>query len=79
MPMFVEVHRGRLHTAGRITKLLALLDKGSGVVTKKKPRMVKPGGVARVLVELEEAVPLEAPGRVILRAEGETVAAGLLE
>lgn len=78
-PMHVDVHRGRLHAPGRITQLIAVLDKGSGAVVKKKPRLVQPGSVARVVVEMEVAVPLEAPGRVVLRAGGETVAAGLLE
>ncbi|KAL8924887.1 MAG: hypothetical protein Q9208_003770 [Pyrenodesmia sp. 3 TL-2023] len=80
-PMHVEVHRGRLHVPGRITQLVAVLDKSSGTVVggKKKPRLVQPGAVARVVVEVETAVPLEAPGRVVLRAGGETVAAGLLE
>ena len=80
MPMMVDVHRGRLNCAGRISEIVALLDKGSGaMVGKKKPRIVKPGAIARVVVELESAVPLEAPGRVVLRAGGETVGAGLLE
>ncbi len=80
VPMHIEVHRGRLHVPGRITQMVAVLDKSSGaVVGKKKPRMVKPGEVARVVVEVEEAVPLESGGRVILRAGGETVAAGLVE
>ena len=80
-PMMVDVHRGRLHTPGRIREIVAVLDKGSGAVVggKKRPRVVKPGAVARVIVELESAVPLEAPGRVVLRAGGETVGAGLLE
>ena len=78
-PMHVDVHRGRLHVPGRITQLTAVLDKGSGAIVKKKPRLVQPGSVARVVVEMEAAVPLEAPGRVVLRAGGETVAAGLLE
>ncbi|KAL8813496.1 MAG: hypothetical protein Q9200_000231 [Gallowayella weberi] len=79
-PMHVEVHRGRLHVPGRITRLVAVLDKVSGAtVGKKKPRLIQPGSVARVVIQLESAVPLEAPGKVILRAAGETVAAGLLE
>ncbi|KAL8731723.1 MAG: hypothetical protein Q9181_004191 [Wetmoreana brouardii] len=79
-PMHVEIHRGRLHVPGKITQLVAVLDKGTGAVMgKKKPRLVQPGSVARVVVEVETAVPLEAPGRVVLRAGGETVAAGLLE
>jgi elongation factor 1 alpha-like protein len=78
-PMQVEVHRGRLHVPGRIIKMVATLDKSSGAVVKKKPKIVAPGTVARVVVEMEKAVPLEAPGRVVLRWSGETVAAGLLE
>ena len=79
-PMQIDVHRGRLHTAGRIREIVAALDKNSGaMVGKKRPRIVKPGQVARVVVELETAVPLEAPGRIVLRSSGETVAAGLLE
>lgn len=80
MPMHVEVHRGRLHVPGRITQLVAVLDKGTGaVIGKKKPKLVPPGAVARVVVEVETPVPLESPDRVVLRAGGETVAAGLLE
>ncbi|TVY15557.1 HBS1-like protein [Lachnellula arida] len=81
-PMSVDMHRGRLHTPGRIREIIAVLDKGTGMpMGKKKPRIVKPGQVARVVVELEGegGVPLEAPGRVVLRGNGETVAAGLLE
>ena len=80
MPMNCEIHRGRLHAPARIAKLVAMLDKGSGVVIKgKKPRLVKPGNVARVVVEVDEAIPLEVGGRVILRASGETIGAGLVE
>ena len=79
-PMHVEVHRGRLHAPGRLTKLVAQLDKASGAAVKgKTPRLVKPGSVARVVVEVEDPVPLEHGGRVILRAGGETVGAGLVE
>ncbi|KAL8656937.1 MAG: hypothetical protein Q9226_002426 [Calogaya cf. arnoldii] len=79
-PMHIEVHRGRLQTPGRITQLVGILDKVTGaVVGKKKPRLVQPGQIARVVVQLDSAVPLEAPGKVILRAGGQTVAAGLLE
>lgn len=79
-PMQIDVHRGRLHTPGRIREIVSLLDKGSGAPTgKKRPRIVKPAQLARVIVELEAAVPLEAPARVVLRSNGATVAAGLLE
>lgn len=81
MPMHVEVHRGRLHTPGRISRLLAVLDKSSGAVINKGKRLkiIKPGNVARVVVELEDAVPLETAARVVLRSGGETVGTGVLE
>lgn len=82
LPMAVEVHRGRLHAPGRISRLVAVLDKSTGQSVegaRKKVKIVKPGSVARVVVEVEEAVPLEVGGRVVLRAGGETVGAGLLE
>jgi elongation factor 1 alpha-like protein len=79
-PMQIDVHRGRLHAPGKIRDIVNILDKGSGaLVGKKKPRIVKPAQLARMVVELETAVPLEAPGRIVLRSGGETVAAGLLE
>ncbi|KAJ5928976.1 Translation elongation/initiation factor/Ribosomal beta-barrel [Penicillium verhagenii] len=79
MPMLVDVHRGRLHVPGRISKLVATLDKATGAPIKKRPKIVAPGTVARVVVEMDTAVPLEAPTRIVLRAGGSTVAAGLLE
>ncbi|KEQ61591.1 elongation factor EF-1 alpha subunit [Aureobasidium melanogenum CBS 110374] len=79
LPMTVDVHRGRMHVPGRISSMVCVLDKSSGNITKKKPRVVQPGSVARVKVELDTAVPLEVPGRIVLRSGGNTVAAGLLE
>lgn len=78
----VDVHRGRLYRAGRVTGILGILDKGTGEIKgKKKVRIVKPGEVARVVVEFEGGmeVPVEGGARVVLRCAGETVAAGLLE
>ncbi|KAM0316730.1 hypothetical protein ACHAPQ_011245 [Fusarium lateritium] len=79
MPMPVDLHRGRLHSAGQIVSITATLDKASGAVIKKKPRVVQPGGVARVIIKLAVKVPLEPGQRVVIRSGGETVAAGLLE
>lgn len=79
MPMPVDVHRGRLHAAGRIEGVPAVLNKMTGAVEKRNPKVVQPAKVARVVVRLESKVPLEAGQRVVLRAGGETVAAGLLE
>ncbi|KAI1984947.1 hypothetical protein LOZ53_003807 [Ophidiomyces ophidiicola] len=78
-PMHIELHRGRLHVPGRISQLVATLDKSSGNPVKRKPKIVAPGMVARVVVDLDQLIPLEAPARVVLRTGGETVAAGLLE
>ncbi|KAJ0168273.1 HBS1-like protein [Colletotrichum tanaceti] len=79
MPMPVDVHRGRLHAAGRVEAIPAVLDKLTGITVKKNPKIVQPGKVARVVVKLESKVPLEAGQRVVLRSGGETIAAGLLE
>ncbi|KAM7199651.1 HBS1-like protein [Rhypophila sp. PSN 637] len=78
-PTPLDVHRGRLHAPGKIQSLDALLDKVTGAVTKKKPQIVKPGSVARLTVKLDKKEPLEAGMRIILRMNGETLAAGLLE
>ncbi|EGX90929.1 elongation factor Tu GTP binding domain protein [Cordyceps militaris CM01] len=79
MPMPIDLHRGRLHAPGQILSMTASLDKATGEVIKKKPKVIQPGGVARVVIKLAEKVPLEAGQRVVLRAGGETIAAGLLE
>lgn len=80
VPGSLDVHRGRLHAPGQVKEMLATLDKVTGAVLRKKPRVVKPGEVARVVVDLAGSeVPLEKGMRVVLRSGGETVAAGLLE
>ncbi|EFY91233.1 TEF1 protein [Metarhizium acridum CQMa 102] len=79
MPMPVDLHRGRLHAAGQIESIPATLDKATGEVIKKKPKVIQPGSVARVTIKLGTKVPLEKGQRVVLRSGGETVAAGLLE
>ncbi|KAJ9653714.1 hypothetical protein H2198_007112 [Neophaeococcomyces mojaviensis] len=78
-PMTVDIHRGRLHVPGRISQLIGVLDKKTAEITKKKPKIVQPEQVVRVVVELERGVPIETGGRVVLRSGGETVAAGLVE
>ncbi|PBP17260.1 P-loop containing nucleoside triphosphate hydrolase [Diplocarpon rosae] len=77
----VDVHRGRLHAAARIEKIVGVLDKKTGSLErKKKARIIKPGELARVNIAFEGvSVPLEAGAKVVLRSGGETVAAGLLE
>ncbi|KAJ4349403.1 uncharacterized protein N0V89_008018 [Didymosphaeria variabile] len=72
MPQFVDVFRGRQQATGLITALASILNKNTGEVVKKKPRIVKPGEVARVRVELEGSagLPLEVSSRIVLRDGG---------
>jgi elongation factor 1 alpha-like protein len=79
LPSSVDVFRGRLQAEGKIKSLVAVLNKTSGELVKKKPKIVKPAEVARVVVELEKELPLEPGVRVVLREGGNTIAAGLLE
>lgn len=80
-PMAVDIHRGQLHAPGRIAQMIQTYDKASGVVAKKKPRAIPPGTLASVKVELTagESIPVEVGNRVVLRAQGTTVAAGVVE
>lgn len=78
--MAVDVHKGRLHAAGRISAMLQIIDKANGTVIKKKPRHIPPGSLARVKVELvNDSIPVEAGNRIVLRNNGQTVAAGIIE
>ena len=84
MPTFCNVVVGRLDAPAKVTRLLSTLDKSTGKVVEgkgKRPRVVKPGEVARVEVtaDAEGGLPIEEGTRVVLRAEGETVATGLVE
>ncbi|KAH6629286.1 elongation factor 1-alpha [Boeremia exigua] len=79
LPMPVEVFRSTLNSPGSIRVLSAKLNKFTGEVTKKKPRIVKPGEVARVVVQLERELPIEEGMRVVVRERGRTVGAGLME
>ena len=79
-PMNVDIHRGRLHIPGKISQLVAIMDKTDGTtVIKKKPKIVQPGSMVRVKVEMGQSVPLPDASRIVFRANGETVAAGLIE
>lgn len=79
MPGPLELHKGRMHAPVKVTEMLAVLEKSGGKVEKKRPRVVKPGAIARIRVELDLALPVEVPSRIVLRASGNTVAAGLVE
>lgn len=79
MPMPIDLHRGRLHSAGQIFEMEAILDKATGETLKRRPKVIQPGEVARITVKLGSKIPLEAGQRVVIRSSGETVAAGLVE
>ncbi|KAG8164578.1 hypothetical protein KVR01_004853 [Diaporthe batatas] len=78
-PMPVDIHKGRLHVPGKIYQLRAVLDIHTGAVIRKTPQIVKSGSVARIRMKTEDKVPLEKGERVVIRYNGDTVAAGLLE
>jgi hypothetical protein len=108
MPMQVDVHRGRLHVPGRISKLVASLDKAypgrcfqrnslihlnhnthhdtrthnlrafldsrsldkaSGAAIKKRPKIVGPGVVVRVVVEMDQAVHIHLHGHQVFEGQ----------
>jgi elongation factor 1 alpha-like protein len=79
LPCPVEVFRSTLNSPGGIRMLSAKLNKFTGEVVKKRPRVVKPGEVARVVVVLERELPIEEGMRVVVRERGRTIGAGLME
>lgn len=79
LPMPVEVFRSTLNSPGGIRTLSARLNKFTGEVVKRRPRIIKPGEVARVVVQLERELPIEEGMRVVLRERGRTIGAGLME
>lgn len=78
-------HRGRTNVPCKISKLVSIVDKASGEVTKKKPRHLSSGQTAVVQIELQDALPLRTfydskqLGRFVLRKEGSTLAAGIVD
>ncbi|KAH9810761.1 HBS1 N-terminus [Teratosphaeria destructans] len=75
LPQAVDVHIGRLNVAGQVKQLVGLVD-GGGEITKRRPRLVKAGQRARILLEMEEGIPLAEGSVVVLRARGSTIACG---
>lgn len=78
LPQGVDVHVGRLHVPGQINQLFSIINAKDDVL-KKKPRIVKAGQRAVVRIALDDGAPLEVGDRVVVRAEGSTVAAGVVE
>lgn len=78
LPQRVDIHVGRLHVPGGISHLVATED-AKGETLKKKPRIVKAGQKAVIKLAIDDGVPLEDGDRIVLRADGSTIAAGVVE
>jgi len=82
----VIVHRGRIDEPATVKQIVSLIDKSDGRILKRKPRHIPVGGAAVIQIALtnKRGMPLEPfhanrdIGRVVLRAEGATVAAGII-
>ncbi|KAI8326916.1 P-loop containing nucleoside triphosphate hydrolase protein [Blakeslea trispora] len=81
----VVLHHGSLDEPASIVKLVEILDKSTGEVVKKNPRILSKGMTAKVHIKLSQhPIPLETfkdnkqLGRIMLRKDGETVAAGVV-
>jgi elongation factor 1 alpha-like protein len=79
LPCPVEVFRSTLNSSGGIRSLSAKLNKFDGTVVKKRPRIIKPGEVGRVVVILEKELPIEEGMRIVVRERGRTIGAGQME
>ncbi|KAJ3085349.1 HBS1-like protein [Quaeritorhiza haematococci] len=80
----VVLHHGTLNEPATISKLVALLDKSTGEVVKKKPRALMKNQTATVEIKVQRPICLETfkeskdLGRFMLRAGSLTVAAGIV-
>lgn len=78
--------RGNVQQPAKITKVISLLDKVTGQVTKKKPKHLSSHQSAMVEIELlGRQLPLQLfkdnkqLGRIVLRKDGATIGAGIVE
>lgn len=80
----VVMHQQSLVQPAVITKLVAQLHRTTGEIIKKKPRCLPKNSSAIVEITTQNAVCMELYkdikqlGRVMLRVEGTTIAAGLI-
>ena len=68
-----------------VIKLVEIIDKSTGEVTKRNPRCLTKGMTAKIQIKLaQRPIPLETfkdnkqMGRIMLRKDGDTVAAGVV-
>ena len=88
----IELFHHSANIAATLTELVSILDKTTGSVTKKKPRVLTKGSTAVVRVTVKagssagqsSGIPIEEfktnkeMARVLMRMSGETVAAGIV-
>lgn len=88
----IELFHHSANIAATLTELVSILDKSTGGVSKKKPRVLTKGCTAMVRVTVKaggmagqsSGIPLEDAktnkemARVLMRMNGETVAAGIV-
>jgi elongation factor 1 alpha-like protein len=79
LPCPVEIFRSTLNSPGGIRTLSAKLNKSTGEVVKRRPRIIKPGEIGRVVVVLEKELPIEEGMRIVVRERGRTIGAGKME
>jgi translation elongation factor EF-1alpha len=76
------LHSYTSKSPAKIAQLISIVDQKTGNVTKEHPKALKPGMFAVVKVSLVERLCLELfknfqnLGRVVLRHENHTIAAG---
>ncbi|GAA5812847.1 hypothetical protein MFLAVUS_006306 [Mucor flavus] len=81
----IVLHHGSLDEPAFVYKLIEVLDKSTGEVIKRNPRCLTKGMTAKIQIKLSQRpIPLETfkdnkqLGRIMLRKDGETVAAGVV-
>lgn len=80
----VVLHYQSSSESAVVSRLLAELNKNTGEVIKKNPRMIKKNTHALIKIQLSRPICVEVYsdirqlGRVMLRANGSTIAAGLV-
>lgn len=87
-----ELYQNSSSLPATLTELVAILDKLTGAIIKKKPRVLTSGSTAQAQISLQAGTghgqtagaPIEEfrhnkeMARILLRRDGETVAAGIV-
>ncbi|KAI9503521.1 P-loop containing nucleoside triphosphate hydrolase protein [Coemansia spiralis] len=78
------IHIQSLNVPAAINKIIEVFDQRTGEVVKRRPRYIRKGATARVEIVTDTPVCLELfkdskeLGRIMLRKNGETIAAGIV-